>query len=116
MHDDELRRLQDDDEWDAESAVYQPPRKTRRAVVSVAFPSADFQLVATVARAAGQPTSQFIREAAVERARRASTPSGEPPDSAVREAHVYVVRGTLTSHVSNISPFLRRPPRVAHLR
>jgi len=57
--------LQDESFWDWESATWQPPVVNPRAVVSVSFPSADFQVVARAAEAAGLKLSEFIREAAI---------------------------------------------------
>lgn len=62
---DELSELQDESQWDFEHAERQRAPAGARAVVSVAFKSPDFALVTAAAREAGQPTSQFIRQAAV---------------------------------------------------
>jgi uncharacterized protein (DUF1778 family) len=69
MNDEEIAQLQNDDEWDFESAERQRAPRGHRAVVSVGFKTADFTLVAEAARKRDQPLSQFIREAAVDRAR-----------------------------------------------
>jgi len=69
MNDEEIAQLQNDDEWDFESAVRQRSPRSHRAVVSVGFKTADFTLVAEAARKRDQPLSQFIREAALDRAR-----------------------------------------------
>ncbi len=53
--------------WDDDPEVRQPVKKPR-AVVSVAFPSADFELVAAKARENGVTVSGYIREAAVAQA------------------------------------------------
>ena len=60
-----LEELRNPDTWDLGNAVTQPPIKNRRSVVSVAFPSADFQTVAREARRLGKKVSAFIREAAL---------------------------------------------------
>ena len=52
-------------DWDLAGAVTQPPVKNRRSVVSVAFPSEQFQAVARAAREQGKKLSAFIREAAM---------------------------------------------------
>ena len=60
---------EDPEEWDLENAETRPPVANPRAVVSVAFPARDFEVVATAARLAGKKLSEFIREAALARAR-----------------------------------------------
>ena len=69
MNDEEIAQLQDEDEWDFESAERQRAPRGRRAIVSVGFKPADFALVTMAAEKRDQPISQFIREAAVDRAR-----------------------------------------------
>jgi hypothetical protein len=59
------RELEDPNNWDYEAAERRLPAKTRRAIVSVAFPPEDFQRVSKTAEAAGLRLSEFIREAAV---------------------------------------------------
>ncbi len=54
--------------WDLENAEVRPPVSGRRSVVSVAFPPADLSRVARAARAKGLKLSEFIREAAIEKA------------------------------------------------
>jgi uncharacterized protein (DUF1778 family) len=69
MNDDEIAELEDESTWNLESAERQSaPRSARRAVVSVGFRSEEFVTVADAARAARQPVSQFIRNAALEKA------------------------------------------------
>src|SRR2546430_1702203 len=70
MNDEDIAKLQDEDEWDFEAAETQQAPRNRRAIVSVGFRPDDFALVAAAARSKDQPVSQFIREAAVNRARR----------------------------------------------
>lgn len=65
---DEMEDLEKPDNWDFDNAVEHPPVKGRRAVVSVAFPRDDFQLVSGTAEQLGMKTSEFIRKAAVEKA------------------------------------------------
>jgi hypothetical protein len=69
MNDDEITTLQDEDEWDFESAERQRAPRGRRAIVSVGFRQTDFALVSEAAEKRDQPVSQFIREAALDRAR-----------------------------------------------
>ena len=66
--------LLDAGDWDLEHAVLKPGRKNARAIVSVAFPGRDFDRVELAAERAGKKLSAFIREAAVNRARRRPTP------------------------------------------
>lgn len=54
--------------WDYEHAETREPVKSPRVVVSVAFRWDDFQRVAQYAERAGKKTSEFIREAAIDRA------------------------------------------------
>lgn len=65
---DEMEDLEKSDSWDFDNAVEHPPVRGRRAVVSVAFPRDDFQLVSGTAANLGMKTSEFIRKAAVEKA------------------------------------------------
>jgi hypothetical protein len=66
---DELEDLQNPEHWDYERAERRPAAKAGRAVVSVAFPRDDFQLVANAADREGERLSEFVRKAAVARAR-----------------------------------------------
>ena len=68
--DEELVELQDPGSWDLDDPQVRPPVKQPRAVVSVAFSRADYEQVVRRARAAGKTTSEYIREAALERASR----------------------------------------------
>ncbi len=71
MSDEELR---DESMWDFENAEQlPPPERKARAIVSVAFPGADFDYVSQAARNADVRLSHFIREAAIEKAS-AATP------------------------------------------
>ncbi len=72
MSDEELR---DESKWDFENTEQlPPPERKARAIVSVAFPAADFDYVSEAARNASMKISHFIREAAIEKAS-AATPS-----------------------------------------
>ena len=64
----ETMELEDSMNWDLDNPEKSGPVKNRRTVVSVSFPSSDFQVVAAVARRTGFSTSQFIREAAMAKA------------------------------------------------
>jgi hypothetical protein len=68
MLDKEREELESPDTWDYENAERRPPAKAARAVVSVAFSREEFDLVATSAEREGMKTSEFIREAALEKA------------------------------------------------
>lgn len=64
----ELKELQDPDNWDWDSAQEMPPVKNPRASVRVAFDLRDFELVADGAEQAGLKLTEFIRTAALEKA------------------------------------------------
>lgn len=63
--------LQNPDEWDLESAELRGPVRRSRAVVSVSFNAEDFDLVDEAAESTGMKLSEFIRTAAIQRARQA---------------------------------------------
>jgi hypothetical protein len=67
MSRDELEHLSNADEWDFENAERQPGAKNPRAVVSVAFGRRDFERVSECAERSKKRTSEFIREAALEK-------------------------------------------------
>jgi len=71
----QLRELEDPATWEAAGEAH-PAVASPRAVVSVAFPREEFGRVAEAARARGMTLSAFIREAALERAKRGSGRSG----------------------------------------
>ena len=58
----------DRDDWDYSRAESRPSGSSPRAVVSVAFPRADFDAVSEFARSNDMKVSEFIREAAIEQA------------------------------------------------
>ena len=60
--------LEDSRNWDLDNPTKAGPVRGRRTVVSVSFPSGDFQIVAAAADEVGITTSQFIREAAIAKA------------------------------------------------
>lgn len=62
------RELENSENWDYQHLVVKKPVNTSRVVVSVAFPHADFALVSTHAERLGKKVSEFIREAAIEKA------------------------------------------------
>lgn len=62
------RELENSENWDYQRAVVREPVKASRVVVSVAFPRPDFSRVSQAAERSGKKTSEFIREAAIEKA------------------------------------------------
>jgi hypothetical protein len=66
---DELEELQNPDNWDYERAERRPAAKGGRSIVSVAFPREDFEVVADAAEREGEKLSEFVRKAALTRAR-----------------------------------------------
>jgi len=68
MKKDTENELENQDNWDFDQAETKGPVKSNRVVVSVAFQRTDFQLVSKLAQRLGKKTSEFIREAAVEKA------------------------------------------------
>ena len=64
----EEEELMDPSSWDDDTAEVRQPVRKPRAVVSVAFPSVDFELVAAKAREEGVTVSGYIRQAAVAQA------------------------------------------------
>ena len=67
--DKEEEELMDPASWDDDSLAVRQPTKKPRAVVSVAFPSADFELISAKAREKGETVSGYIRTAALEHAK-----------------------------------------------
>jgi hypothetical protein len=60
--------LEKPDMWDFERPEVREPVKASRVVVSVAFRRDNFEQVSRYAERIGQKTSEFIREAAIEKA------------------------------------------------
>ena len=60
--------LQTPDTWDIEQGVVRSGTKNTRAVVSVAFNREDFYRVTEAAERSGVKTSEFIREATLDKA------------------------------------------------
>ncbi len=63
-------QLESPEQWDLEHAELHPPVKNARVILSVAFPSQHFQIVARCAEQMGKKLSEFVREAALERVAR----------------------------------------------
>lgn len=60
--------LENSEDWDYRQAEQREPVKSPRVVVSVAFRRSDFMTVSEYAERIGKKTSEFIREAALEKA------------------------------------------------
>ena len=69
--DSEIEKL---DNWDVDKADVKLPVKPSRVVVSVSFQRDDFELVSKHAALLGIKTSQFIRDAVIERTLKQSSP------------------------------------------
>lgn len=67
--------LENAENWDFEKAEKREPAKRARVVVSVPFSREDFERVATKAEELGKRTSEFIREAALDKATGSSSES-----------------------------------------
>lgn len=63
----ELEELQNPEAWEDMDEPAQPATKSARAVVSVAFARDDFETVVAAAKQHGMKTSEFIRQAALEK-------------------------------------------------
>ncbi len=70
----ELKELQDPESWGDEEGEMRPPVKSSRAIVSVAFSRDDFQRVAECAQGHGTKTSEFIRNAVLEKVAKRNAP------------------------------------------
>jgi hypothetical protein len=60
--------LENQENWDFDKLEMKEPVKTGRVVVSVAFPREAFMTVSQYAEHSGKKISEFIREAALEKA------------------------------------------------
>lgn len=65
----EEKELRDPETWDFDQAVVSTGTQKARAVVSVAFARDDFEQVASAARQSDMKTSEFIRGAALAKAK-----------------------------------------------
>jgi len=70
-HDADLERL---DTWDVDKAEVKQPVKPSRMVFSVAFKRDDFERISKRASLLGKKTSQFIRDAAIQKTLQQSEP------------------------------------------
>lgn len=110
MNDDDITQLQDESEWDFEAGERQRAPRGHRAVVSVGFKTADFTLVSEAARKLDQPLSQFIREAAIDRAR------GQDAVAATPRIHSINVHGESGRIEAWLTDALHSRGRTASLR
>lgn len=110
MNDEEIAQLQDESEWDFESAERVRVPRGNRAVVSVGFKTAEFTLVSAAAERRDQPLSRFIREAALERARRHDD---EVTTRHIRSINIEAGSGQIEAALLNA---LRRHGRLSALR
>jgi hypothetical protein len=69
MNEEEIRDLENSENWDLDNAEKHAGSKSARVVVSVAFRRDDFVHVTQGAERAGMRTSEYIREAALEKAK-----------------------------------------------
>ena len=60
--------LENPDTWDANKSEVRQPVKSTRVVFSVSFRRDDFDFVSKYAELCGKKTSEFIREATIEKA------------------------------------------------
>lgn len=89
---DELEEMQNPDTWEDSEEQVEPATKPARAVVSVAFARDDFETVVEAANRRGMKTSEFIREAALEKT--VSQP---------QRAQVLVVSGSVQTNYAAVS-------------
>src|SRR5688572_8415312 len=75
MDDQELRALESPDAWDSENAELHPGTKNTRSVISIAFARDDYARVSKCAAQLNKRTSEFIREAALEKVNRYQKPA-----------------------------------------
>lgn len=68
MNDERHREIENSESWDYERPQMREPVKASRVVVSVAFRREDFAQISVYAERWGKKVSEFIREAAIEKA------------------------------------------------
>jgi hypothetical protein len=88
----ELEELQNPETWEDIDETVQPTTKPARAVVSVAFARDDFETVVEAAKQRGMKTSEFIRQAALEKT------SSHP-----QRAKILVVSGSVQTGYAAVS-------------
>ncbi len=74
--DEELKELEEADQWDWDSGELCPGVKNRQTAVKVVFAGADFDRLSEAAQQLGVSTVQFIHDAAVARAAELSRAAG----------------------------------------
>lgn len=112
MNEEEVRALENPEYWAFERAERRAGRKKdARAVVSVAFPSGEFEQVARAAERAGQKTSQFIREAALEKAGLREVAIAPASFSASGKLTVYMSKAPAVTGLAAPTTFVQRPTR-----
>lgn len=91
----ELRELQDPENWDFGDDVILPPSASPGAVVAVRFRREEFARVATFARRRGMTTAAFIRWAALDHVTEAiaSAAGSAPPNGDAAAQAVPIVIG-----------------------
>ena len=67
MDDDELRELQNPENWDRENAQVHSPEKDVGAVIAVRFTAEEFKRMARRAAEADLPLTSFVRNLVLER-------------------------------------------------
>lgn len=70
----EIEELRNPEQWEEEGSI-RPGVKSPRAVVSVSFPRGELERVSEEARRSGMKLSEYIRSAALDRARRSQSPN-----------------------------------------
>jgi hypothetical protein len=68
MNDNFEKDLENSENWDFDKAEIREAPKSPRVIVSVAFHNDDFKIVSAYANRIGKKISEFIREAAVDKA------------------------------------------------
>jgi hypothetical protein len=74
--DEDLKELEEADQWDWDSGELRPGVGNRRTTVKVVFAGADFDRLSEAAQQLGVSTIQFIHDAAVARAAQLSQAAG----------------------------------------
>lgn len=88
MAEGELREFRDQARWDADAGEVHPAATGRHTTVKIRFTSADYQQIALAAERSGQPTTEFVRDAALQRASEGVTTS----NSMAEEVRIRVTR------------------------
>jgi hypothetical protein len=89
--------LENLDNWDTDRIEVRQPKKPNRVVFSVAFRRSDFDRVSKYAELSGKKTSEFIREAAIEKTQ-------------VRDNYISTIFSGGSQHTSWIVDTAEMPP------